>query len=265
MPGITGLFRHPVKSLTPESCNSLAITSDGRIAGDRVLAFRFQNAGDPADWTWQTKHNFAGLVNTPGLAKLWSKFDDDSRHLQIYENSLLIVDGSIDDPSHRTAMSKTFTDYVMTLNDNPLSGHPERCPLVLVGDGKQPLFHDSADGLITLYSTESLAALGAAVGDSDLNGRRFRSNIVISGMPTPFNELSWINKSLRIGEMEFVVTKAITRCLVTHANPVTGKRDRDIMNTLTKQFTGDVPLFAVKLQLISEPGVVSVGDAIEVS
>ncbi|MDA0677001.1 MAG: MOSC domain-containing protein, partial [Chloroflexi bacterium] len=122
-----------------------------------------------------------------------------------------------------------------------------------------------ADGLITLYSTESLAALGAAVGDTELDGRRFRSNIVISGMPTAFNELSWINKSLRIGDMEFVVIKAITRCLVTHANPATGERDRDIMNTLTTQFTGEVPQFAVKLQLISRPGVVRLGNAIEIT
>jgi uncharacterized protein YcbX len=88
---------------------------------------------------------------------------------------------------------------------------------------------------------------------------------VVSGMPTAFNELSWINKSLRIGDMEFVVTKAITRCLVTHANPETGERDRDIMNTLSRQFTGDVPQFGVKLQLISEPGIVKLGDAIEIA
>jgi uncharacterized protein YcbX len=265
MPEITGLFRHPVKSLTPESCNSLAILQDGRVNGDRVLAFRFQDAGDPSDWTWQTKHNFVGLVNTPGLARLWATYDEDARHLQIYENSLLIIDGSIDDPSHRTAVSRTFTDYVMTLDENPLKDHPERCPLVLVGNGEQPLFHDSADGLITLFSTASLAALGTAVGDTELDARRFRSNIVVSGMPTAFNELSWINKSLRIGDMEFVVTKAITRCLVTHANPETGERDRDIMNTLSRQFTGDVPQFGVKLQLISEPGIVKLGDTIEIA
>lgn len=265
MPEVTGLFRHPVKSLTPESRKSLEIMADGRVKGDRVLAFRFQNAGDASDWTWQTKQNFAGLVNTPGLARLWAKYDDDDRHLQVYENSLLIIDGSIDDPAHRSTMSRTFTDYVMTLSDNPLTEHPERCPLVLVGDGEQPLFHDSADGLVTLYSTESLVALGAAMGDNNLDGKRFRSNIVVSGMSNPFTELSWINKSLRIGEMEFVVTKTIKRCLVTHANPVTGERDRDIMGTLTRQFTGEIPQFAIKLQLISGPGVLRLGDQIELA
>ena len=47
MPKVVELYRHPVKSFTPERRRELRVV-DGRVAGDRVLAFRFANK-DPAD------------------------------------------------------------------------------------------------------------------------------------------------------------------------------------------------------------------------
>ena len=41
MARVVSLFRHPIKGFTPESVDSLIVQADGRIAGDRVLAFRF--------------------------------------------------------------------------------------------------------------------------------------------------------------------------------------------------------------------------------
>src|SRR5690625_233087 len=49
MPEISALYRFPVKGLEPERVSTLRVQPDGRIAGDRVLAFRYANALEPAD------------------------------------------------------------------------------------------------------------------------------------------------------------------------------------------------------------------------
>ena len=249
--------------MTPESVPALRLAADGRVEGDRVLGFRFNNAGDPSDWSWQTKQNFVGLVNTPGLAALNVEFSEPTRTLRILAGSLPIAEGSIDDQADRLRISQLLTEFVLTLDVNPLEGHPERQPVVLVGDGVQPLFHDTPQGLVTLYSSESLKALGVELGEHDLDGRRFRTNVVISGVDRPFEELSWSGRYIQIGQTEFIVTKPVTRCLVTHANPTTGSRDHDVMNTLVRHFTPNAPQFAVTLQAVSGSFTVTSGDLVE--
>ena len=44
MPRVAALYRYPVKGFTPEPCTGLTVLPEGRVAGDRVLAFRFANA-----------------------------------------------------------------------------------------------------------------------------------------------------------------------------------------------------------------------------
>ncbi len=260
---ISNLYRFPVKSMTPERVGAIQLTDDGRIKGDRVLGFRFRNAGSPHDWSWQTKQNFVGLVNTPALATISVEFAESSRTLRISDKALLIAEGSIDDARDRGRIEQSFTDYVSTLDINPLGAHPERQPVALLGDGKQPLFHDNVAGLVTLHSEESAEALAGALGDESLDGLRFRTNIVVSGVGEPFAEMAWIGKTIRIGEAEFKAIKAVNRCLVTHANPVTGIRDRDIMKTLVAEFTPEKPQFAIMLKLVSGYGPIKQGDLIE--
>ncbi|MBT4126403.1 MAG: hypothetical protein HOE43_08410 [Chloroflexi bacterium] len=60
------LYRHPVKSFTPERLEQLQVI-DGKIQGDRILAFRFADQGAPDDWSWRRKINFVALSNTPGI------------------------------------------------------------------------------------------------------------------------------------------------------------------------------------------------------
>jgi len=61
MPAVVALYRYPVKGLSPEVCNTLTVLSGGRIAGDRVLAFRFANSRLP-DAAWSRKHECVVLM-----------------------------------------------------------------------------------------------------------------------------------------------------------------------------------------------------------
>ncbi len=258
MPTVTELYRYPVKSFTPERLDELRVVN-GVVKGDRVLGFRFANQGAPDDWSWRRKINFVGLVNTPGIALLELSFDDESRMLSLkYENEIL-AEGSIDSEEDRSDLSEAIGEYVTSLEINPLVGNPERVPLNLIGDGRQSLFHDFEVGGITLFSKESLDALGASMG-SEVDGRRFRSNIVVEGVEA-WNELTW-SGSVKIGNGKYKTELLVPRCLVTHANPVTGERDHDIMKSLIVANNNETPTFAIQLIPQDSEAVISVGDSV---
>lgn len=257
-PRIAALYRHPVKGFTPEACDTLTVLAEGRVAGDRVLAFRFGDA-QADDAAWSRKQQCVVLMNTPGLARLNVRFDQRARRLRMALDGAVLADEVLDDDGRRR-LSAALADYVVTLPENPLAGHPERLPLRLVGDGVTPRYQDNEGGHATLHSRESLAAVAAA-GDAGLDGARFRSNIVIEGVPA-WEELEWLGRRLRIGAVEFEVVKLKTRCLATHANPRTGERDLRLMQVLMKSFAQKEPTFAVGMVTHGAGGEIRLGDAV---
>ncbi len=259
MPRVAALYRYPVKGCTPEACEALSVLKEGRIAGDRTLAFRFADAALPES-TWSKKYGFAVLVNTPGVARLTVRFDGKGRRLRIALDDEILAEDSLDEGG-RKRLAAAVERYVLGLRDNPLSGHPERIPLQLIGDGVTPRYQDSEFGQITLHSRESLATVAAATGDPALSELRFRSNIAIEGA-SAWEEQAWVGRKLRIGEVEFDVVRPKVRCLATHANPRTGERDVPVMQTLLQAFHQEQPTFGVAIATSGRGGEVRVGDAV---
>lgn len=256
---VAALYRYPVKGFTAEQCEALTIAEGGRVAGDRALAFRFADSATPGD-AWATKHEHVALVNTPGLVGLKPVFDDRKLRLRITSGSEVLVDAALDDPG-RARIAAAVEDYVLKLAVNPLSGNPDRLPLRLVGDGVTPRYQDDRAGLVTLHSRESLAALAATAGAADLGEQRFRSNIAIEGVQA-WEEQNWVGRRLRIGQVAFEVVKPKVRCLATHANPLTGERDVEVMRILPSAFAAERPTFAVAMTTVGAGGVIRVGDEV---
>jgi len=259
MPRVVALYRYPVKGFTPEKCEALTVLDEGRIAGDRVLGIRFANSGVPDD-AWSEKYKFVALVNTPALARLHLRFDHEALRLRISFEGAVLVDEALDDKG-RKRIPAAIEDYVLKLDESPLSRHPERLPLRVVGDGVTPRYHDNEAGQVTLHSRESLAAVAAAIGDPDLSERRFRSNIAVEGLEA-WEEQSWVGRSVRIGRVNFAVVRPKVRCLATHANPETGARDLPILTTLTGAFAQEKPTFAIGMVTSGAGGQIHVGDTI---
>ena len=153
MPRGVALYRYPVKGFTPERCDALTVLDEGRIAGDRVLGFRFANSGVP-DNAWSKKYEFVALVNTPGLARLNLRFDHKALRLCISLDGAVLVEDALDD-NGRKRISAAIGNHVLKLADNPLSGHPERLPLQMVGDGVTSRYQANESGQISLHSRES--------------------------------------------------------------------------------------------------------------
>jgi MOSC domain-containing protein len=243
MPHVAALYRYPVKGFTPESRESLEITPGGRIAGDRVLGFRFADTPEPDD-AWSSKHGMLVLMNTPGLARLRLSYDETAHRLRIACDEGPLVDEPLDSEGRRR-ISEAVGAFAAGLAESPLVGHPQRLPLRLVGDGVSPRYQDRPDGYVTMHGRGSVAALAHALG-TEVSELRFRSNVAIEGLE-PFEEQEWMGKTLRIGSARFRVHAPIRRCLATHANPQTGQRDQPVLTTLTRSLGQEEPTLAVAL------------------
>jgi uncharacterized protein YcbX len=258
MPHVVALYRYPVKGFTPEECKTLAVLDGGRIAGDRVLGIRFADTEAPDD-VWSRKTGMLALINTPGLARLQVRFEENKLRLRISLETALLVDEALN-PEGRKRIGAGLADYVLKLDQNPLSGHPDRLPLRVIGDGFVPRYHDDEAGRVTLHGRGSLQALAAALG-TDVSELRFRSNIAVDGLGA-WEEQSWVGRKIRIGAVEFDVVKPKTRCLATHANPETGQRDLPILATLTQKIGQENPTFAVAMHPKNAGAQIHVGDQV---
>ena len=260
MPKVTALYRYPVKGYTPQRCEYITVLPGGRVAGDRVLNFRFADA-PVADTAWCRKYHGVVLANTPGLARLDVRFDDQTQRLRIAYEDHVLADETLDEAG-RQRLVDAITGYVLSLDENPLKGQPTRLPLKLVGDGATPRYQDNEAGQVTLHSRESLVSAGKALGNAGLSEARFRHNIVIEGVAA-WEEQSWVGAKLRMGKVEFETVVPKVRCLATHANPLTGERDLQVMQTLVKAFLQREPTFGVGM-LSRDGGEIRVGDTVSV-
>lgn len=261
MPRVVALYRYPVKGFTPEPCTALTVLPEGRVAGDRVLAFRFANA-PVADDRWCRKYEGIVLANTPGLARLTAQYDHRRLRLKLALGSEVLADESLD-ASGRERLVQALTAYVLGLGEHPLRNHPDRLPLKLVGDGVAPRYQDNEARQVTLHSRETIASAAAALRDPRLSEHRFRHNIVIEGVGA-WEEQSWLGRGIRIGDVEFDVVKSKVRCLATHANPVTGERDLQVMQQLMRAFAQKEPVLGIGMLTCGGGGEIRVGDGVSV-
>lgn len=259
---VAALYRFPVKGFTAEKCEALSVLEGGRIAGDRVVGVRFANSPAPDD-AWGTKHEFVALVNTPGLARLHLEFSHEMRRLRLSLHGAVLADETLSGWGRRRIAS-AIEKYVLELAENPLSSRPDRIPLRVVGDGATPRYQDNPAGQVTLHGRQSLAAVAAAAGEPELSEHRFRSNIAVDGLEA-WEEQKWIGRRVCVGEVEFEVVSEKTRCLATHANPLTGERDLPVMKTLIEVFPREKPTFAIAMTTVDRGGVIHVGDRVRLS
>ena len=264
-PSVIALYRYPVKGFTPEPREQLDVLASGRIAGDRALTFLLGDAPEAPRVVegdgWWPKANMLALVNTPALARLTLRYDEAARRLVVTEGARVLVDETLDDGG-RARAAATVGAWAAAQAEQPDLGRAGRLPLRLIGDGVTARYQDSDIGRVSLHGRGSLRALATALKDPALDERRFRSNIVLDGL-VPWEEFGWAGRAVRVGGVTFDVLRAATRCLATHADPIAGVRDRDVMGTLVRAFQQDAPSFAV-MMLPREGGTVRLGDAVSV-
>ena len=124
-----------------------------------------------------------------------------------------------------------------------------------------------ADGFpLLLTSVGSLDHFGrwlAADGDQPVPMNRFRPNVVVSGFKKPWDEDRW--RRIRIGSVSFRVAKPCGRCIVTTTDQTTGERGRQPLRMLARHRRFGKSLVFGQNIIPDSPGLISVGDPMEVT
>jgi uncharacterized protein YcbX len=250
-PGVRGLYRYPVKGLSPQALERLVLKAGQTVPFDRAYAIengpgRF----DPEHPAHLPKINFLMLMRNERLATLETKFDDDSETLTVLRAGKQVARGDLRTPLGRKMIEQFFAAYMQA----ELRGAPR----IVAAPGHS--FSDVAAKCLHVVSLASLHELERVVG-RPVNPLRFRPNVVIDGIP-PWSEFEWKGKPLRIGDVSLEFLKRTERCAATDVDPETGKRDMAIPIALKRAF-GHTDL-GVYVRVTSD-GTIAVGDPVDVA
>ncbi|PCI62161.1 MAG: oxidoreductase [Gammaproteobacteria bacterium] len=205
-------------------------------------------------------------LNAPNMAELTINYQDFSRH---YEN-VQVWNDTISAQYCSVLIDVWFSEYL----DMP-------CQLLYFGENSQRSvkhYEENTNIKLSFADGYPLLLISHASLD-DLNNRlalntasktevtmaQFRPNLVINNS-LAFAEDSW--QRIRIGEVEFEITKPCSRCIFTTVDPQTAQKNsqQEPLNTLKKyRFDTDKKeiMFGQNLVALNQ-GMIRMGDKIEV-
>jgi uncharacterized protein YcbX len=245
---VRGLYRYPVKGLSPEPMQRMQLRTGETAPSDRVYAIE-NGAGrfDPEHPQHLSKINFLMLMRDERLATLKTHFDDATHTLTILRAGKQVARGQLSTPLGRRMIEQFLAAYMQA----ELRGAPK----IVAADGHS--FTDMADKCLHIVSLGSLRELERAAG-VQLNPLRFRPNVVLDGLGA-WEEFGWLGKTIRVGDAELEVFARTQRCAATDVDPETGRRDTAIPAVL--QRTWGHADFGVYARVIGD-GTIAIDDAV---
>src|ERR1700757_4292176 len=108
---IAGLYRYPVKGLTPEPLQRVGLRAGQTLPADRRYAIENGPSGfDPEAPQWMPKTQFLMLMRNERLAGLHSRFEDVTNVLTIRKDGDVVASGDLETAAGRTAIEGYFTE-----------------------------------------------------------------------------------------------------------------------------------------------------------
>lgn len=229
------LFIHPVKGLSPQSCDKITLKAGHGIPGDRAFALMYcegENNILTSNVPWMQKHNFAMQNDWHKLAALDCFYDESTSTLIVKREGveLLVADTN----NNRDLISTFFSGYLAGITPSKFAKHSNYAPLQFVGDGKNTRYPDREVVHISLVSQATIDHMTELAGKY-VDVRRFRSNIVLDHVPA-WQEFNWVGQKMQLGTVEIEITARINRCLNIEVNPETGEKDLPLLSLLKKNF-----------------------------
>jgi hypothetical protein len=245
---IAGLYRYPVKGLSPESLTAVALRVGETLPADRRYAIENGLSGFcSARPKWLSKAHFLMLMRNEWLAGLQTNFDDASHVLTIRRNGAIEVQGNLETEQGRTTIERFFAKAY----SNEIKGPPK------VVSSKGHSFSDVARKVVSIINIASVRAIENMV-QAPVHPLRFRANLHVNGWPA-WREFDLLGRTLAIGETRLKVVKRITRCAAIDVDPQTAARDLSIMPAMMRRLGhADCGMYAE----VVAGGFIRVGDTI---
>ncbi len=246
---IRGIYRYPIKGLSPQSLRGVRLGTDQSFPFDRVFALaRPGRSVDVAMPKWAKKGSFVMLMLDEALAQVRTQLDVETLRFEIRRGTELELDVDLGTPQGREAVESFFRALVSRLDAPPR--------LVRAADGH---FMDKPDNVVSLINLATVRSLEQKWG-CEIDPLRFRANFYIDGIK-PWEEFDWIGGDILLGGAVCHVDRRNGRCGATNVNPATGERDLDIPGSLRRDFGHkDLGVYLV----VRTGGEVVVGDPVDV-
>lgn len=246
---ITDIYRYPVKGLSGERLERIAVKAEEALPDDRRFALAHgASKFNPSDPVWVPKSNFFMLAKDEKLAQLGIDYDAESEILTILRNGKQVSRGKITDSVGRTLLEQFLSSF--------LSGSGRGTPKIVEAPGGTLM--DASDKVVSILNLESVKDL-ERVTRTPVDPRRFRANFWIEGA-TAWQEFDWVGREFSLGGVRLKAVEAIERCAATNVNPDTAERDMNIPLTLRRGF--DHICMGIYAQILGD-GEIAVGDALE--
>jgi len=232
------LWRYPVKSLQGEQLESAAVECDG-LAGDRRFAIYDLQTG-----LGLTARRHPELLF--GSARLR---DDGGVEITLPDGSLARDDDALSAwLGRRVALRAPDADGARRYENPVVDFEHETERDWELFEGAPGAFHDSPGARVSLVSTATIGAW---------DRRRFRSNVLLDGE----GEDSLVGSRIALGDVVIEVGMRIERCVMT-VRPQPGgiERDLQVLRTIARERDACLAVGG----LVSQPGRVSIGDALTV-
>ncbi|MGE5270322.1 MAG: MOSC domain-containing protein [Thiohalocapsa sp.] len=246
MATISDIYRYPVKGLSPERLQRVALAPGECLPHDRRFAIALASTRfDPADPRWLAKTHFVMLMRDEKLARLQTRFDAATGDLTIAcrgdgnDVSHPVLQASLNDPQGRRAVAEFVGNFLGPAVARPL--RVVEAPGHAFADARRKP-NATSDKYVSLINHASIAALTVAIGASagqsiatGIDPLRFRANVYFAGAPA-WSELDWLGHEIALGGARLRVVSAITRCAATAVNLRTAERDLDVVGELQRHF-----------------------------
>ena len=221
---IAGIYRYPVKGLTPEQLGRAELKPGRTLLADRRYAIENGPSGfDPAEPKWLPKPHFLMLMRDEWLAELRTHFDDSSHVLTIRHDGKIAAEGDLETAQGRTAIENFFASTFPDLIRGP--------PKILTSPGHS--FSDVARKVVSIINLASVRAIENMVG-ATVHPLRFRANLYVEGWPA-WHEFDLLDRTLSVGDVRLKVVKRIVRCAAVNVDPDTAERDLSIPQALQRR------------------------------
>jgi uncharacterized protein len=222
---IASLYRYPVKGLSPERLDSVALTAGDAFPFDRVFAIENgKGRFDPDAPKFLPKINFLMLMRDERLASLSTRFDPTTSVLTILRDGKHVSRGDLSSQIGRQMIEQ----FIGAFMQDALRGAPH----VVAAPGHS--FADCGEKVVHIVNLASVRDLASSVGQA-VDPIRFRANLYLDGF-APWSELGWSGKTLTIGSATLTVTEPTVRCAATNVDPATGVRDLALPQHIERRF-----------------------------
>jgi uncharacterized protein YcbX len=245
---VTGIFRYPVKGLSPDAMDRVEVAAGGALPYDRAWAIENgPSRFDPENPRPVPDISFLMLMRDERLATLQARFEEESQRLVLLRGGRQVSSGQLSTPVGRQVIEQFIAAYMA----DSLRGRPKIVggPGHFIAEGGVPCLH--IINLATLRELERVAG-------RPVDPIRFRPNVIVDGLP-PWSEFDWIGREVSIGAVKLDVCERTSRCAATNVDPKTGARDMAIPAVLQREW-GHTD-FGVYAKIVSS-GTLTIGDAI---